>query len=207
MSTVTAGPSTSQEKRIGLMFASTAIGGLAGGVGYLIAGYFYALFLFPFILLAVAGIFYIPALRFLGSSGKTINSLCGLVMGLALFSGFHYTEYLVFRSDITGRIQAAASLDEASASRSLDAYLTEKTGLGGFLGFMNYQQSQWRPYVYYFVKDGEISSSQDLVLQGTKAWLYLAGEAAVLISGGGLLGFLGTSRFPSEGKRQKAEPN
>jgi hypothetical protein len=184
-----------------LLPVSILAGTVAGLLGYSVGQYFYALFVFPFILLAIGLLLFLPALRFFKTPSALYNAACGLLMGLALFAGFHYTEYFVFRSEITARIQAAEGLDKDAASTSLDAFLKEKTGIGGFLGFTKYQQSQWRPYVYYFIRDGEVASAQDLVLRGRIAWLYLGGEAAVLLVGSALLGYFSVRPVPGPRKR------
>jgi len=172
-----------------LLPASILTGSIAGLIGYIIGQYFYMLFAFPFILLAIGLAFFLPILKFIKTSSAPYNVLCGLLMGLMIFITFHYTEYSIFNSRITARIQSAQNMSQTTAFKSLDSFLKDKTGFGGFIGFMKYQQSQWRPYVYYFVKDGNITGSQDLALRGGIAWLYLAGEAGLLAGGLALTGF------------------
>ncbi|GEM_PF-4270235 len=172
-----------------LLPASILTGSIAGLIGYIIGQYFYMLFVFPFLLLAIGLAFFLPTLKFSKTSNALYNALCGLLMGLAIFTAFHCTEYSIFDARITTRIESAQNVDRATASGSLDSFLKEKTGLGGFAGFMKYQQSQWRPYVYYFVKGGNITGSQDLALRGKIAWLYLIGEAGLLAGGLAAIGF------------------
>ena len=178
-----------------LLLASILTGGIAGLSGYILGQYFYMLFVFPFILLTIGLAFFLPTLKFFKTSSALYNALCGLLMGLAIFTAFHYTEYSIFNARITARIESSQGVDKATASKSLDSFLKEKTGLGGFAGFMKYQQSQWRPYVYYFVKDGNITGSQDLALRGGIAWLYLAGEATMLAGGLALTGFFASKKI------------
>ncbi|HEX2697182.1 MAG TPA: hypothetical protein VHM28_05695, partial [Anaerolineales bacterium] len=121
------------------VLASILAGAIAGFVGYAIGQYFYMLFVFPFVLLIGGVLLFIPILKFFKALNPIFNALCGLLMGLMIFTSFHYTEYSIFRSRLTARLEASQSINEGEASKSVDAFLKEKTGLSGFLGFMKYQ--------------------------------------------------------------------
>ncbi len=182
-------------KRIALAIASILTGALAGLLGYLVGQYFYALFVFPFILLAIGTIFYVPSLKFLRTSSWLFNAFCGLLMGLMIFFTFHYVEYSLFRARNISSFEVSQHLDSSAASKAVDAFLQKQTGAGGFIGFMKYNNAQWNPYVYYFVQGGIVARTFKIYLHSRNGWLYLAGEAAVLLDGSALLGSLAGERL------------
>ena len=81
-----------------LAVASILTGLMAGFVGYLIGQFFYVLFLYPFILLAIGAILYLPSLRFLRTPNSLFNAFCGLLLGLMILFVFHYIGYSLFRT-------------------------------------------------------------------------------------------------------------
>lgn len=174
-----------------LVLLSVLAGILSALVGYWIGQYYYVLFVYPFVLLIIGLLLYLPVRAHFGIQHRLRNVLCGLAMGLTIFVTFHYIEYTIFRSKALQIIELSQHVGEAAASKTLDAFLVQKSGLSGFPGFMKNQQSQLRPYVYYFTRRGEITQTLEFYLREKTAWLYLAGEAAVLLGGMAVLGLLG----------------
>jgi hypothetical protein len=184
-----------------LAFLSILTGALAGFIGYLIGQYFYMLVLFPVILLALGAILYFPSLRFLRTSNSLFNALCGLLMGLMILFTFHYVEYSLFRAKNISAIEISQHLDQSAASKAVDTFLQKETGLSGFPGFIKYENAQWNPYVYYLEQGGLITRTLKIYLRGRNGWLYLAGEAAILVGGSALIGFLAGWRLFSKKKK------
>lgn len=195
MTTISSTNSSSPKKYIVLVAASILTGALAGFIGYLIGQYFYVLFLFPFILLAIGAILYFPSLKFLRSSSWLFNAFCGLLMGLMIFFTFHYVEYSLFRAKNISTFEVSQHLDQNAASKAVDAFLQKQTGVSGFVGFIKYDNTQWNPYVYYFEQGGLITRTLKIYLRSRNGWLYLAGEAAILLGGSTLIGFLAGRRL------------
>lgn len=181
-------------KHLILLIASILIGIVAGFLGYLIGQYFYMLFLFPFIMLGIGALLYIPTLRFFRTASVPYNVLCGFLMGLMIFTTFHYVEYTLFRSKVIHTFEISQNENRSEAAKSTNAFLRERTGMTGFPGYMRYQLQQFQPYVYYTTaQDGKFTYTMVVYLHGKNSWLYLGGEIAVLIGGAALLGFLGDS--------------
>lgn len=195
MTTTNPTKSTFPVKPLVLLAASILTGALAGFIGYLIGQYFYVLFVFPFILLAIGAIFYYPSLKFLRTSSWLFNASCGLLMGLMILFTFHYVEYSLFRAKNTSTFEVSQKLDQSAASQAVDVFLQKQTGIGGFIGFLKYNNAQWNPYVYYFEQGGEITRTLKIYLHNRNGWQYLAGEAAVLIGGSVVIGLLAGKRF------------
>ena len=183
-------------KQLILLIASILIGIVAGFLGYLIGQYFYMLFLFPFIMLGIGALLYLPILRFFRTASTPYNVLCGFLMGLMIFTTFHYVEYALFRSKIIHTFEISQNENQVDAAKSANTFLRKQTGMSGFPGYMQYQLQQFQPYVYYTTAaDGKITHRIAFYLHGKNSWLYLGGEIAVLIGGAALLGFLGNSRL------------
>lgn len=180
-------------KRFSMMTAIPS-GVAAGLVGYFIGEYVYMLFVFPFALLLIGTMFYLLFMRFSKTTDTLHRALGGLVMGLTALLVFHYIEYSIFRSNVIARIETAQNTGRADAISSFNSFLKDQTGQEGFLGFLNYQQARLRPFSYSFTRDGKIIRTFAFYLHGKTAWLYLAGEASVLL-GGGILAGIATKRF------------
>lgn len=116
-------------------------------------------------------------------------------MGLMILFTFHYVEYSLFRARNVSTFEATQHLDQADASKAVDAFLQKQTGAGGFIGFLKYNNAQWNPYVYYFTQNGIVTRTFKIYLHNRNGWVYLAGEAAVLLGGSALLGFLAGGRL------------
>jgi hypothetical protein len=187
-------------KYVALFAASVLVGALAGFLGYWIGQYFYALFVFPFVLLIIGAILYFPLSKFLRTSNWLFNAFCGLLMGLMIFLTFHYVEYSLFRAKNISTFEVSRNLDQSAASKAVDAFLQEQTGAGGFIGFIKYKNAQWNPYVFYYEQEGKIVRTFKVYLHGRNGWLYLAGEAAVLLGGSALPVFWQGRRFFSKRK-------
>ncbi len=187
--------STFPTKAFALLAASILTGALAGLLGYLLGQYFYIIVVFPFILLAIGAILYFPSLKFLRTPSWLFNAFCGLLMGLMLFFTFHYVEYSIFRAKNISTFEVSQHLDSSAASQAVDAFLQKQTGAGGFIGFIKYKNAQWNPYVYYFEQGGKIIRTFKVYLRSRNGWLYLAGEAAILLGGSALLGILAGKRL------------
>ncbi len=171
-----------------LLAGSLIAGAIAGLAGYWIGQYVYILFVFPFLLLAIGALLFLPLLRFFATTSTLVNGLCGFLLGFMILLGFHYVEYSLFRSRMIQVARLAQPAGETSPSASVDAFLEKETGLPGFPGYMIYQQNQYRPYVYYFTRGDKITGSLVFNLWRRNAWLYLAGEALVLLVGSALSG-------------------
>lgn len=183
-------------KHLLLLAASILIGIVSGFVGYLIGQYFYMLFVFPFILLGIGAVIYLPTLKFFRTPSILYNAFCGFLMGLMIFTTFHYVEYALFRAKTIHTFEVSQSENRAAAVKSTNVFLRERTGMTGFPGYMRYELKQFQPFVYYTTtKDGTISHSMVVYLHGKNSWLYLGGEIVVLIGGGTLLGLLASSRL------------
>jgi hypothetical protein len=169
---------------------------LAGALGYWIGQYFYVLFIYPLILLVIGIILYFPSLRFFGTSSSLFNAFCGFLMGLMILLVFHYVEYSLFRTKSINMFEISQGVNQSAASQAVDAFLKKETGLGGFGGFIRYQNSQMNPYVYYGLQSGRVAHTYRIYLHGRTGWAYLAGEAAVLSIGSALIGFFSRKFFP-----------
>lgn len=178
-----------------LAIISMIAGILAGFLGYLLGQYFYILFVFPFILLAIGFIFFIPAVLFFKNINLRWMMLCAVVMGLLTLVTFHYTEYMVFRNKAVQSAQISQNLSERNAALTVDKFLKSKVGASGFLGFLKYQDSQLRPYIFYTTKGSELTNTIVFFLHGRNGWLYLAGEAAILLGGSLLIAFFTGKRI------------
>ena len=172
-----------------LAIVSIIAGILAGFLGYLLGQYFYMLFVFPIILLFIGLAFFIPAILFFKNVSLRWIMLCGALMGLLILTTFHYTEYMVFRNKAVQTAQISQNLSARNASLAVDNFLKSKVRLGGFLGFIRYQQTQLRPYIFYTTKDNQLTNTIVFYLHGRNGWLYLAGEFAILLGGALLIGF------------------
>ena len=184
---------------------SILTGLLAGAIGYLIGQYFYVLFLYPFMLLAIGAILFYPSLRFFATSRSWFNAFCGLLLGLMILLDFHAMEYALFRQKSIDTFEISRGLNQSAAARAVDAFLQQETGLGGLGGFIKYQDAQMNPYVYYALRSGRVAHTFKIYLHGRTGWAYLAGEAAVLLGGGALAGFL-SRRFPPAPRRMSSRP-
>ncbi len=182
-------------KAFALLIASILDGALAGFIGYLIGQYFYVLFIFPFILLAIGTILYFPSLKYLQPSSWLFNAFCGLLMGLMIFFTFHYVEYSLFRAKNVRTFEVFQHLDQSAALKATDAFLQKQTSMSGFVGFIKYNNAQWNPYVYYFVQDGVVAHALKIYLHSRNGWFYLAGEAGLLLGGSFIIGLLAGKRF------------
>jgi hypothetical protein len=178
-----------------LAAVSALTGALAGFIGYLIGQYFYVLFLYPFILLAIGAILYFPSLRFFGTSNSLFNGFCGLLLGLMIFFVFHFIEYSLFRTKNISLFMLQG-MNQSAASQAVNAFLQKVTGLGGFAGFVKYQNSLWNPYVYYVLQSSRVAHTLKIYLHGKTGWLYLVGEVFVLLGGSALIGFFSRKFFP-----------
>ncbi len=173
-----------------LMIAAILSGVAAGLIGYFIGEHVYVLFIFPFILLLIGTVLYLFFLRFFGATRALGRAWGGLIMGLTILLTFHYVEYSVFRSNVIAKIEAAHPASRTSAPLSIDAFLRDRTGLGGFVGFLKYQQSQFRPFSWSLTRDNKIIRTFALYLRRKTAWPYLMGEASVLLGGGFVAGLV-----------------
>ena len=178
-----------------LAVASILTGLLAGSVGYLIGQFFYVLFLYPFILLAIGAILYLPSLWFLRTRNSLFNAFCGLLLGLMILFVFHYIGYSLFRTKNINLFEIQG-INQSAASQAVDAFLQKETGLGGFAGYLKYQNSLWNPNVYYFLQSGRVVHTFEIYLRGKRGWAYLAGETAVLLIGLALIGLFSRRFFP-----------
>ena len=174
---------------------SALTGALAGVIGYLIGQYFYILFLYPFILLAIGAILYIPSLWFFRTSSSLFNAFCGLLLGLMIFFVFHYIEYSLFQTKNIS-IFMLQGMNQSAASQAVNTFLQKETGLGGFAGFVKYQNSLWNPHVYYVLQSSRVTHTLKIFLHGKTGWFYLVGEALVLLGGAALIGFFSRKFFP-----------
>lgn len=189
-------PSPFSSKNLILPAASLLIGIITGLIGYLIGQFFYMLFVFPLILLGIAALLYLPILKYFRTASLPYNVFCGVLLGVMIFTTFHYVGFTLFRAKMMHTFEVSQNETAAAARESMNAFLHQKTGLTGFPGYMRYELQQFQPYVYYTTKgDGVISHSFVVYLHGKNSWLYLGGEAAVLLGGAALLGLLAGSRL------------
>ncbi|HUI87242.1 MAG TPA: hypothetical protein VLX61_00830 [Anaerolineales bacterium] len=191
----------------GMLLAALSIltGLLAGAIGYLIGQVFYVLFLYPFILLVIGAILFYPSLRFFATSRSLFNAFCGLLLGLMILLDFHSIEYALFRQKNIDTFEISRGMNHSAAAQAVDAFLQQETGLSGLGGFVKYQDSQMNPYVYYALRSGRVAHTLKIYLHGRTGWAYLAGEAAVLLGGGALVGFL-YRRFAPAPMRMSSGP-
>ncbi len=180
-----------------LAVLSILTGLLAGVIGYLIGQYFYVIFVYPFILLAIGAILYLPSLWFFRTSSLLFNAFCGLLLGLMILFAFHYVEYSLFRQKNISTFEISQGMNQSTASQAVDTFLQKKTGLGGFGGFIKYENSQMNPYVVYTLRSsGRVAHTYKIYLHGRTGWAYHAGETAVLLIGSALIGFFARKFFP-----------
>src|SRR5258708_5977793 len=128
--------------KLGLPAAAVIVGSISGILGYLIGQYFYAIFLFPFILLTIGAILYFPVLKFFKTQSVFYNALCGLLLGLAAFVMLHYMGYRVYIFETARSMQLIQRMDQRSALDSIEGLIRSQTGVGGFIGFMKFQAIQ-----------------------------------------------------------------
>jgi len=184
-----------------LMMAAISSGIAAGLIGYFIGEHVYVLFVFPFILLLIGTVFYLFFLRFFRATSALGRALGGLIMGLTILLTFHYVEYSVFRSNVITKIEVAHNISRARAAFSLDAFLREQAGRGGFVGFLKYQQSQFRPFTWSLTRrDGKIIRTFAFYLRRKTAWPYRMGEASVLLGGGFVAGLVSRRCLAGDGQ-------
>ena len=156
------------------LLLSSAIGGVAiGGITHLISLLIYLIILFPLGMGFAGGAVMAIAIRGGKVRNPAIATFFGILTGLILYGSMHGAGYLQFKQSVSEQItKELGTVSDKQSDAITDAFLQEKTGDKGFLGYIKYNAQQG-------VSIGRVGS-QGANLGETGTWIYWLIEFAVI---------------------------
>lgn len=172
-----------------LLLASIALlGGVGmGGLLLLVSKIVYLVVLFPIVVAAGAA----AAVKYGVRRGKVRSPLAagfyGLLLGLVIYSSYHYFDYLGFRararSDVTTVAEEeGVSLRSSQVELVIDDHLLDKTGRAGFTGFLTLKANAG-------VSIGDWFDAASYNLGSIGTWFYWLAELAFIAGFAGYYGW------------------
>lgn len=166
------------------LLLAVLVGGAAiGGATYLLGKLIYLVCLFPILMGVVGGGILAVASRLGKVRNPWVVTLFGLLMGVSIYGSYFFFSYLGFREEIYTQVVGDYQVERAIVDQFIDETLEQEYGQPGFLGFLAASAEEG-------VQVGRVgsSSSSQINLQGTMAWIYWGIELLLVMGGAVLLG-------------------
>lgn len=163
----------------GLVFLLLAIssGGLVfGGFAFAISRVFWFILLFPAGIGFMAGTILVNMIARHHVRSPRISALCALLMGLVVYSTFHYLAYAVFQTDVRHMLTTTYGLTDFDLQQqALNEVLLRHTGATGFWGYLHLQAHEG-------VSIGRWGFTSGVTLNEPLTWLYWFIELSCIVN-------------------------
>ncbi len=160
-----------------ILIAGSILAGIAvGALAFVISNFFYLLFVFAFFVGCAGALLYGKLVKLSKVHHTLITTALGVGMGLWIALGYYGIPYLVDRRDYVQSVQEEYQVDARVAEESLNYVLRERTGSGGFWGYMKLRAAEGDELTNYLIVNSLPIFEFTFTLKSTGAWIYWSVE-------------------------------
>jgi hypothetical protein len=156
-----------------LVVSSIVAGSVIGALAYLISNFIYLLIVYPLAVGIIFSLIYNKLLIKFRVRHAVLTGFFGIILGLIIGIVYYGIPYLKIRQEFISNAITEYQVTAIEAENGLNRLLVEKTGSGGFVGYMKIYINEGNEYTHYFVVNQIPIEAFNFNLRSTSFLLYI----------------------------------
>jgi hypothetical protein len=156
-----------------LVLTSVVAGSIIGVVAYVISNFVYLLIVFPLAVGIITSLIYNKLLLKFRVRNAIVTGFLGIIIGLLIGLVNYGIPFVKLRQDFIIDAMTEYHVTATEADNGLNRLLVEKTGSGGFVGYMKIYIKEGNEYTHYFVLNQIPIEAFNFNLRSTSFLLYI----------------------------------
>jgi hypothetical protein len=156
-----------------LVLTSIVTCSIIGSLAYVISNFVYLLIVYPLAVGIITSLIYNKLLLKFRVRNAIVTGFLGIIIGLLIGIVYYGIPYLKIRQDFITDAMTEYHVTAIEAENELNRLLVEKTGSGGFVGYMKIYINEGNEYTHYFVVNQIPIETFNFNLRSTSFLLYI----------------------------------